>query len=448
MTWLDWVIGGTQAALLIYGLYQFVLSLAAFGHRPTAPEPSGRVHRFALVTAAHNEEQVIVPHVENLLRLDYPRECYQVFVIADNCTDATARLARQAGARVLERHNLRQRGKGYALEWFFDQFLRGVGQEFDAVCMFDADNLVDPKFLQYMNSELNRGHRCIQGYIDSKNPLDSWVSCCYSIAFWSTNRLYQLARHRLGLSAYLGGTGMCISTELLRQFGWRSYSLTEDLEFTVRLVDAGQRVWWCHDARVYDEKPVTFGPTWRQRLRWLQGHWQLCCRHALPLLASGVWRGSWQRVDTALHLLHPPVLIASGALLVLDLANRVLGHLGTPLYHAPWTAWLPAWFWSCLALAGYCWPVISLWLERVPVAVFPYYLVYIPYAMSWLPIAVIGWFRRHNLDWSHTRHTRAVRLEELTVAGSPLRVQGSGCGADRSRTTCPGAERRATGAAR
>lgn len=414
---LDWVMGPIQLVLLAYGLYQLAVSLAGLlaglRQQPAPPPRGGRRHRFALVTAAHNEEAVIAPHVENLLRLDYPRDLYQVFIIADNCTDRTAAIARAAGATVLERRDDSRRGKGHALDWFFRWFLPGAGRRFDAVCLFDADNLVAPDFLIHMDAELRRGHRCVQAYIDSKNPLDSWVSCCYSIMFWTMNRLYQFARHRLGLSAYLGGTGMCIGVAELRRFGWSAHGLTEDLEFTVKLVRAGERVWWCHGARVYDEKPVTFAPTWRQRLRWLKGHWLLFAEHFLPLLGAAWRQRSWQRLDVALHLLNPLVLVLTLVSMAAGSLAPLLSRPDVDLLQMPWVRWLPTWAWVTLALIGYLWPLVGMLLERVPARAYLYYAAYIPYAMTWMPISVVGWWQRHDRRWSHTRHTRALRLEDL-----------------------------------
>ncbi len=421
MTPLDWVLGLIQLVLITYALYQFAVSLAGLWPRSAPPPRNGRRHRFALVTAAHNEEAVIGPHVENLLRLNYPRDLYQVFIIADNCTDTTAAVARAAGATVLERRDTHRRGKGFALDWFFRWFLPGPGQRFDAVCLFDADNLVAPDFLAHMNEELRRGHRCVQAYIDSKNPLDSWVSCSYSIAFWTMNRLYQLSRHHLGLPGYLGGTGMCIGVAELRRFGWTAHGLTEDLEFTIRMIRAGERVWWCHQARVYDEKPVAFGPTWRQRVRWLKGHWQLFEEHTVPLLAEAIRHGSWYRLDAALHLIKPLLLILTLLSTLLSLANSLLSGQGIALLHMPWISWLPPAVWIGFALLGYVWPVMGLLLERVPARTYLYYLFYIPYTMTWMPIAVVGWWQRHDLSWNHTRHTRALRLEDLVARKTAMR---------------------------
>lgn len=108
------------------------------------------------------------------------------------------------------------------------------------------------------------------GYLDSKNPNDTWISGVFSISFWVVNHVWHLAKY-IGLSSCLGSTGMCISTDILRRHGWGATCLTEDMEFTMKAL---LKVYLLlgHDAIVYDEKPLTFMQSWNQRKRWAQGH--------------------------------------------------------------------------------------------------------------------------------------------------------------------------------
>ena len=186
-----------------------------------------------MIVCAHNEEQVIGQLVENLHLLNYSDHLYDIFVVADNCKDNTAQIARQAGAIVYERFNDNEKGKGFAMDWMFQRLFE-MERQYDAVCVFDADNLVHPDFLREMNSRLCKGERLIQGYLDSKNPNDTWISGVFSISFWVVNHVWHLAKYNIGLSSCLGGTGMCISTDILRRHGWGATCLTEDMEFTMK----------------------------------------------------------------------------------------------------------------------------------------------------------------------------------------------------------------------
>jgi cellulose synthase/poly-beta-1,6-N-acetylglucosamine synthase-like glycosyltransferase len=220
---LNFIMVPVQLIIIFFTFYYFILSLFGLFRRPEEkilkPEKS-----FALVVAAHNEEAVIGPLVENLLNLNYPKELYDVFVVADNCTDKTALIAKNAGAIVHQRFNNEKRGKGYALEWMFNRLFK-LERQYDAVIIFDADNLVNESFLIEMNSKLCQGHEIVQCYLDSKNPYDTWVTNTFSITFWLSNRLLQLARYNTGLlNNVLGGTGKCISMRVLKELGWGATS--------------------------------------------------------------------------------------------------------------------------------------------------------------------------------------------------------------------------------
>ena len=125
-------------------------------------------------------------------------------------------------------------------------------KEYDAVVVFDADNLVHPDFLMEMNHHLCKGSKIIQGYLDAKNPYDTWVAGTFAIAFWVIDHVSHLAKTNIGLSAVLGGTGMCITTDVIREQGWRATCLVEDMEFTMKSLATGIKTTWAHDAIVYD----------------------------------------------------------------------------------------------------------------------------------------------------------------------------------------------------
>ena len=185
-----WVTAIFQIGVFALMLYYLFIALFGFYKKKDTKtfEPQ---KKFAMLVAAHNEEVVIENLVESLKHLDYPKELYDIFVIADNCTDDTAKIARAAGANVFERFNKEKRGKGFALEWMFDKIFK-MDTHYDGIAVFDADNLVDKNFLKEMNNKMCEGFKVVQGYIDSKNPQDSWITESYAIAFTSANRMLQL----------------------------------------------------------------------------------------------------------------------------------------------------------------------------------------------------------------------------------------------------------------
>ncbi|MCR4404577.1 MAG: glycosyltransferase family 2 protein [Candidatus Acetothermia bacterium] len=372
--------------LLALALYELGVSL--FGFLPPRPTPLiGPRHRFAFLIPAHNEEEVIALNVQSILAQDYPRELFDVFVIADNCDDRTALAARQAGAELLVRQDRLRKGKPAALNWGFAQ-LRERILDYDAVCIVDADNLVAPNYLAVMNARLARGERVIQAYLDTKNPDDSWIAGSIALAYWSTSRIFQLARSRLGLCSALGGTGMCIATGLLARYGWSEDCLTEDLEFQVRALLEGQRTTWAHDARIYDEKPLTLRQSWRQRLRWMRGHIRVAWQHGPRLLSLGLRQRSWAKLDAFLYLVQPVRLILAFVIL------SAIGALRLAIPHSS-GAVLPSELLSAFGLAylmylaqfqAFGCGLIALLLERPPWRAYRYYFHSLLFGLTWVPI--------------------------------------------------------------
>ena len=292
---------GVQIILTIFTFYYFVVSLFGFYRRQEDYSlPPGA--RFAVVVAAHNESKVIGELIRNLYELNYPKELYDIYVVADNCSDNTADIAGEKGAYVIERFNKKEKGKGYALEYAFNHIF-AMDIQYDAVVVFDADNLVSPDFLRIMNCRLQKGEKIIQGYLDTKNAGDTWITKSIYIGYLLTNRFWQLSKYNLGLTCALGGTGMCISVDLLKQYGWGMTSLTEDLEFQTKALLNNVKVNWAHDARVYDEKPLNLIQSWNQRKRWMQGHTNVAGRYIVKLLREGIGPRNFAMIDGAVYLI-------------------------------------------------------------------------------------------------------------------------------------------------
>ncbi|MFZ5632003.1 MAG: glycosyltransferase family 2 protein [Bacillota bacterium] len=399
----------SEAVILFVLMYYYFVSI--FGWKKHEEEKDYTpTKRFALITAAHNEEAVIRYHIESLKKLNYPPELFDIYIIADNCTDNTANVARQEGVNVFERYS-KLRGKGYALEWMFNELYKMEDRQYDAICVFDADNVVSSNFLLEMNAKLKQGYLSIQGYLDTKNPNDSWVTACYATAYWSMNRMWQLARYNLGLSNALGGTGLCLDYNTLKKYGWGATCLTEDLEFTMKLLLNGIKTSWAHDCKVYDEKPVHFSQTWRQRTRWLQGHWDVALRYMIPLLKKGIREKKWYPIDGAIYLFQPFLIMT---MLFNIVITFVASFFPEPIYASPITALMPGWFWALFGVVGYCYPMLGLYLEGAPRKAYYYYITYPIYGLTWFPVTIMGLIKHGNQsEWAHTLHTRGISITSL-----------------------------------
>jgi cellulose synthase/poly-beta-1,6-N-acetylglucosamine synthase-like glycosyltransferase len=310
-----------QIFVFVITCYYLILGFAGFFRKKENKNYTPK-NKFALLIAAHNEEVVVGSLIESMLKLDYPKEMYDIFVIADNCTDNTAKISKEYNVNVCERFCEDKRGKGYALEWMFSNLFK-MDKKYDAVAIFDADNLVHKNFLKEINSKLQSGYKVVQGYIDSKNPEDSWIAAAYSIAFWTQNRMFQLARENVGFSNQIGGTGFAIETNTLKELGWGATCLTEDLEFTCKLVLNGEKVGWAHDAIIYDEKPLKLKQSWTQRKRWMQGFTDVASRYFFKLIKKSIVDRKFYVFDCALYVLQPfiTLLLGISAMLTLIQAN-------------------------------------------------------------------------------------------------------------------------------
>jgi cellulose synthase/poly-beta-1,6-N-acetylglucosamine synthase-like glycosyltransferase len=453
-----------QISVFAITMYYLILSLfGLYKKEDKGAEKCEPLKRFALLVAAHNEEMVIGKIIESLKELDYPKDMYDIFVVADNCDDNTAKIGKSYGVNVYERNVSDKRGKGYALEWMFDRIFR-MDKKYDAIAIFDADNLVSKNFLKEMNYKLLQGYKVVQGYIDSKNPDDSWITESYSISFWTANRLFQLARANLGLSNQIGGTGFCMDTEILKKLGWGATCLTEDLEFTCKLVLNGHKVGWAHNAIVYDEKPLTLRQSWNQRKRWMQGFSDVSSRFFFKLLKKSIKDRSFTALDCALYTIQPfaTLLIGISAILTILQSNSahglnifVINYLFSPVLWKTFSIMqfiftplimvleskLSKKMFAVFALYSLNVVILSYFYGASPtfvqmlignliyigifivsmamidkkhsLKIFVWYLLYGIYTLTWIPITIQGIIDKDKKEWSHTKHMRQISIQEV-----------------------------------
>ncbi|CUP58962.1 glycosyl transferase family 2 [Clostridium baratii] len=449
--------------VFVFFITMYFLILAFFGlFRRKEKKNYTPVKKFAMIVAAHNEEVVIGKLIESMQKLNYPKELYDIFVIADNCTDKTAEISREYGVNVFERFSEDKRGKGYALEWMFSKLFK-MDKKYDSICIFDADNLVHEDFLKEINSKMLEGYKVVQGYIDSKNPNDSWIATAYSIAFWSQNRMFQLARRNVGLSNQLGGTGFAIDTEMLQKLGWGATCLTEDLEFTCKLVSHGEKVGWAHDAKIFDEKPLTLVQSWSQRKRWMQGFTDVASRYFFKLIKESIKQRKFYMFDCALYVMQPFVTLLLGISAVLTLVQSNFGTsdvfvISNAFSDVGWKVFIicqflitplvlklekkvSTGFFALLVIYSlniFILPILSAKIDSVyafwivsagysltmllitficlgkkGLVLFIRFLLYGLYTVTWIPITIQGILNKNNKEWSHTKHVRNVEICDL-----------------------------------
>lgn len=365
--WAFWTLSAAYLLLLLLA--------AALGKRPNRPAAL-RLRRFCLLIPAHNEELLLGPVLQKLSLLDYPPDCWSAVVVADNCTDSTALVARRHGADVLERTDEVNRGKGYALQWAVERLLTD-SREFDAFVVLDADSVLSLGFLDAMNRALAEGHLVIQAYYGVLNTDESWRTRLMAVALALAHYVKPLGRRSLGLSDGLKGNGMCFAREALERVPWSGESITEDIEQTLRLVEAGIKIEFAPDAVVSAQMPITGNQAASQRRRWEGGRYALL-KKALTVLIRAIARGRWRLADRAIELIVPPFveLLAVPAVFAAGCA------LWMNAAHTQREPHLLLWMWLGTLCAGLVYLVGGLFIARVPLSTAKC-LLYGPVYMIW-----------------------------------------------------------------
>lgn len=315
----------------------YLLTLTITWRRPAALVPD-RTRRFCILVPAHNEALGIGRTIASLQAINYPAARRRIIVLADNCSDDTARIARARGAEVMERHDAERRGKGQALHYAIDRLLAESPDAWDALVVIDADTQVSDNLLEVASAHLVRGAEVVQALYRPRVAALSPTAVITDVAFAAFHLVRSGARERFGLSCGLRGNGMVFTRSVLRDVPHQAFTRTEDLEFGILLGLYGVRVVFAGQTVVYGDMPDAAAVVTQQRERWIGGRFALARRFAGTLLKTSVARRSLMLADLACDLLVPPV----SALIVLAGAG-----LAASLILTAWT--------------GLAWPALLVW---------------------------------------------------------------------------------------
>ena len=396
-------------SLTIFWAYQVVISFCSLIKLKDKPLKVNKNHKFMAIIPAHNEETVIKNLVDSLKMQDYPKELLDIYVIADNCDDRTAQIAEEAGAIVFKRFDESKKTKGYALNWFLGKKIEEKA-DYDAFCVFDADNIVDKDFIKNMNKKLCQGEDVVQGYRDIKNPSDNWITAGYAIFYWQMHRFYHLARYNLGLSPLLNGTGFMVKFDVVKPQGWDTVTLTEDIEFSLKRIIKGKKLGWATDAIVYDEQPTGFKQSWSQRSRWTVGHMQCIKTYTKQLAVAAKENKNMMNLDgllyivgsipmfvvTLLLLFSNFVMYNSAAITTAELVKNILFYL-VPTFVLP-------------IFVG----MFAMWLDgRKIKPMLKGLLCYPLFLLTWILINFKCLFVR-NVTWEKINHVRNIKIADVS----------------------------------
>ena len=386
-------------------LYQAVCIVISLFAKPIKFPEAPMNKRYAVLISARNEANVIGNLIDCLHSQTYPSELIDIWLVADNCTDNTADVVRFLGCHVVERHNLELVGKGYALTYLLGHMLDiGVADDYEAYFVFDADNKLDKHYIEEMNKGFQAGFKILTSYRNSVNLSDNWVSSGSALWFIRESRFVSASRMWLGNSCHVGGTGFMFSQEIMRRNnGWKFHLLTEDLEFTMDSVLHGDRIGYCGTAILYDEQPVTFAQSWRQRLRWSKGFLQVFRYYGPALIKRAVRERDFSAVDFTL-LLCP--------FTVLGIARVLLGMLFAACGFVTWqsqlnslTGWTSGIVISVIGMMGLA--ALTIVAERDHVGatnkeLLAYVLAFPIYMLSYVPISFQAVFAKS--EWKPIEH--------------------------------------------
>ena len=280
-------LGWLFAFLVAYRTVYFVIGI--FFTRKF--KPAKVKHKYGILIAARNEKYVIGNLLDSINKQDYPKELLTIFVVADNCTDNTAEIARSKGAICYERFDEEHKTKGYALEFLLDQIERDYGRmSFEGFFIFDADNLLKANYISKMNDAFDAGEKIITSYRNTKNFDENWVASTYALHWIRSIRTGHRARSVLRLATNIQGTGFLFASEIVKD-GWHYTSLTEDRALTADAVSQGYMISYQDEAEFFDEQPTSLKIALRQRLRWSKGH-LLAFAETAPKLFLNIFFGT------------------------------------------------------------------------------------------------------------------------------------------------------------
>lgn len=231
-------------------------------------------HKYAILIAARNEKNVIGNLIDSINKQDYPKELLTIFVVADNCTDNTAEIARNHGAICYERFDEEHKTKGFALQYLLEKIEEDYGRmSFEGYFIFDADNLLNTDYISKMNNAFDAGEKIITSYRNTKNFDENWIASTYALHWLRSVRVNHRARSIFRLATNIQGTGFLFTSEIVKD-GWKYTSLTEDRALTADAVAQGYQITYQDEAEFFDEQPTSLKVALRQRLRWSKGHLQ------------------------------------------------------------------------------------------------------------------------------------------------------------------------------
>lgn len=391
----------------IYGLYFIVVAIPVLFKRKKKNKIGERKNYFEILVPARNEEYVIENLIKSLKKLDYDKERYEITVVLNNSTDNTKEKVSSLGVNIYECKN-KISSKGDALKEVFT--VMDKRNDIDAYIIFDADNVVDKNFLKHMNNSLNNGYLVAQGFRDTKNVSDNWISSSYALYYYIQNYFFNKARTLMNSSSSINGTGFMVSKEVIDKYGFKTNTLTEDIEFAGLCALNNVKIDFVEEAITYDEQPTNFKVSWVQRKRWSKGCLQCYQKYALLLIKNMLKNKSC--LDLLMLYFAPIVHIFTILILMLSLViNIVNGDYSVIISKQSIINSII--FSAAIYLAQIIICVYTVLVGKKNLKKYISGILLFPiFMITWLPINIIILFQK-NIKWQHIPHSKNVTIDEV-----------------------------------
>lgn len=384
---------------MLHGGYFVLFGLFAFSknrNKVKEKEHNSKL-KFKVLIAARNEEEVIGDLIDSLKDQNYPKELYEICVIPNNCTDKTCEVSLEHGANIID-INVKTKTKGEVLNFVYDKFKND--NSFDAYVIFDADNILDPNFLMEMNNKLLDGYEIVQGFRDSKNLYDNWISSSNSLFYYLQNIFVYEARINISESANVNGTGYAFKKDLINKINYRARTVTEDIELTTVCAINDVKIGYASDAVFYDEQVNKLIPSFKQRIRWTQGTIQVFKNYIKDLLKAIKKKNSRHLMDSLVVLITPYVQV------ITFLITSVMTILYFNIYIT--LGFLVIAYLAHIVMSIY----LGLYYKKNIKKMLPSIFLFAIFNITWLPICIYAVFNS-NSKWESIKHTSKNTLNDL-----------------------------------
>ena len=398
----NYILGIISIFFTIYGLYYVITGVFAFAKPKREKIINNKIHKFAIIIAARNEEKVIGNLIDSIKKQNYDKNNYEINVIVNNSTDDTYKVCKNLNVNAIN-CEIPVKSKGEVLRYVFKKF---KNKDVDAYVIFDADNVVHPDFLMHMNNSLNSGFKVAQGFRDSKNYQDNWISGSYTLFYYIQNFFFNLSRKKLNASASINGTGFMVSKDFIENIDFNPVTLTEDVELTTVCAIKNERIDFVQDAITYDEQPTSFKVSLIQRLRWSKGNLQCWRTYHRELIKSFYKYHNLSSIDMYFNNLAAIVQVISFIVVIAGLIEKMI-TTKIVFTFAGIVGLLVSYIGTVLVSL-----FVTIYNKKSIPAMTSSLILFTIFMLTWFPINVVSLFKK-NIDWKHIGHTKDINIDDI-----------------------------------